>query len=419
MRFVPVAFAFLALAIACSSEENASPPDTTLSSTDGGSSGTSSSSGDGGGSSSGSSSGDGAVEPSGPPAIRFVGRFDTRSADGPTCAWPGCRIIARFEGTAISAKLEEMAESWMDGAPSEWDVVVDGAVTKKLVMTSGTNDYDLASGLPAGKHVVELYKRSETQNGKTRFRGFDYKGGELLAPPVAPARRIEIVGDSQPAAFGIEGVGSGPDCPGNDWAAKWQNFHRSFGAKLGETFNADVQGTVYSGKGLVKNIWRPDNEPMPTIFDRADPLEAAAVWDFSKFVPDVVVVMLGGNDFAEGQPDENNGGGPATPTEFENATDTFAGTLRSKYPQAHIYLALSPSVSDADPAGRNSRTNIKAAFTAVATDRTAAGDTKIHFVEPPVAQASELTGCNGHGSPAYHERVASDLATVIKKDLGW
>lgn len=421
MRFLPVAFACVALAIACSGGDETSPPpgaglDNSSSS---GSSGSSGTNGDGGGSSSGSSGVDGSVEPSGPPAIRYVGRFDTRSTDGPTCAWPGCRIIARFEGTAVSAKLEEIVESWMDGAPSEWDVVVDGAVTKKLVMTVGTNDYDLADGLAAGKHVVELYKRSETQNGKTRFRGFDYKGGTLLAPPVAPARRIEIIGDSQPAAFGIEGVGQGPDCPDNDWAAKWQNFHRSFGAKLGETFNADVQGTVYSGKGLVKNIWRPDNEPMPTIFDRADPLEPGSIWDFTKFVPDVVVVMLGGNDFAQGQPDESNGGGPATPGEFAAATDALAGTLRAKYPQAHVYLALSPSVTDADPAGRNSRTNVKNAFSGVATARTGAGDTKIHFVEPPVAQASELTGCNGHGSPAYHERVAGDLAAVIKTHLNW
>jgi hypothetical protein len=415
MRFVPVAFAFVALAIACSGSESGTNPDSTLNS----SGGPSSSSGDGGGSSSGSSGGDGAVEPSGPPAIRWVGRFDTRDSAKPVCAWPGCRIIARFEGTAISANLEELVEDWMDGAPSEWDVVVDGAVTKKLVMTPGVKDYDLATGLAAGKHVVELYKRSETQNGKTRFNGFDYKGGTLLAPPVAPSRRIEIIGDSQPAAFGIEGVGQGPDCPDNDWAAKWQNFHRSFGAKLGETFNADVQGTVYSGKGMVKNIWRPDDETMPVIFDRADPLEPAATWDFTKFVPDVVIVMLGGNDFAEGQPDETNGGGPATPEEFEAATDTFAGTLRTKYPQAHIYLALSPSVTDEQPAGRDSRTNVKNAFSGVAADRAAKGDTKIHFVEPPVAQESELTGCNGHGSPAYHERVANDLATVIKGHLGW
>jgi hypothetical protein len=62
---------------------------------------------------------------------------------------------------------------------------------------------------------------------------------------------------------------------------------------------------------------------------------------------------------------------------------------------------------------------VKDAFNTVATERKAGGDAKNHFVEPPVAQPSELTGCNGHGSPAYHDRLANDLATVIKADLGW
>lgn len=418
MRFVPVAFACVALAIACSSSSSNDAnggPDGSSSSSGGTSGASSSGDGDGGG----SSGGDANVEPSGPPAIRFVGRFDTRSTDGPTCGWPGCRIIARLEGTAISAKLEELLEDWMDGGPSEWDVVVDGAVTKKLVMEKGTKDYDLATGLAAGKHVVELYKRSESQNGLTRFRGFDYKGGTLLAPPVAPSRRIEIIGDSQPAAFGIEGVGQGPDCPGNDWASTYQNFHKSFGARLGETFNADVHGTVYSGKGFVKNIYRPDGETMPLIFGRGEPIDPSSPWDFAKFVPDVVVVMMGGNDFAEGQPDETNGGGPATPAEFTAGVGDFVATLRTKYPQAHIYLAVSPSVSDAQPAGRDSRTNIKDAFTTVANARAAMGDTKVHEVEPPIAQESELTGCNGHGNPGYHDRLANDLAAVIKGHTGW
>ena len=76
-------------------------------------------------------------------------------------------------------------------------------------------------------------------------------------------------------------------------------------------------------------------------------------------------------------------------------------------------------LTDEQPAGRNSRTNVKNAFTAVANDRTSKGDTKIHFVEPAIAQDSELTACDGHGSPAYHERVANELATVIKGHLNW
>jgi hypothetical protein len=110
----------------------------------------------------------------------------------------------------------------------------------------------------------------------------------------------EFVGDSQPAGFGIEGVG--PDCPGPDRAAQYQNFHGSLSARLGEVLDADLHGTIYSGKGFVRNISRPDTETMPLIYSRANPVDPTSVWDFSRFVPDVIVVMMGGNDFAIGQP---------------------------------------------------------------------------------------------------------------------
>ena len=33
-----------------------------------------------------------------------MGRFDTADPAGPKCSWPGCRIIARFEGTRVSVR---------------------------------------------------------------------------------------------------------------------------------------------------------------------------------------------------------------------------------------------------------------------------------------------------------------------------
>src|SRR5205823_5008659 len=83
----------------------------------------------------------------GAPAVRFVGRFDTRDPAGPTCGWPGCRIIATFSGTAVTARLVEHVDDWMEGGPSEWDVAIDGALLPKLVLQLGQHDYVLASGL--------------------------------------------------------------------------------------------------------------------------------------------------------------------------------------------------------------------------------------------------------------------------------
>lgn len=355
-------------------------------------------------------------EPSGPPRIDLIGRFDTRDPATPTCGWPGCRIVARFEGTRVAARLEEVTESWMDGGPSEWDVTIDGQLQAKLVMAAGTKDYVLATELPRGVHVVELYKRNEAQTGLTRFHGYDFGDGTLLAPPGRHVRKIEIIGDSQPAAFGVDGVGQGPMCPGLNYAAKWQDFHKSFGARLGEGLSAEVSGTVYSGKGIVKNVWHPDKETMPKLFPRALPTDESSTWDFGAYVPDVVVIMIGGNDFAVGQPVDE---GPATLAQFTDAYDAFVVTIREKYADAHLFLVTSPSVSDAEPPSRGARTNVLAGIDTVVTRRHDAGDTRVYAVTPPVAVDTELTGCEGHGSPAFHQRLAKDLMPIIREKTGW
>jgi hypothetical protein len=354
------------------------------------------------------------VDP-GEPHVQLVGRFDTRVAGKPKCAWPGCRIVARFQGTSVSVRLSEDYQSWMEAAPSEWDATVDG-VTQKIVMQAGAHDYVLATSLPPGPHTVELYKRTEPQTGTTQFQGFDFGGGTLLPPPARKARRIEIIGDSQPAAFGVEGVGYPDlDCPGADHGAQWQNFRKSFGARLGEIFDAEVQGTVYSGKGLAQNIWIYDEEKMSVVYERALPMDPTSTWEAGAYVPHVIVIMLGGNDFDVRKPFDN---GPATVEAFTDAYRSFLASLRSTYPATPIVFVVSPSVTDKDPQ-HMIRTWLKQGVTTVTNERIAAGDTLYSLVEPAVATPGELTGCMGHGNPAYHQRVATELAPIIRQKTGW
>ena len=151
---------------------------------------------------------------------------------------------------------------------------------------------------------------------------------------------------------------------------------------------------------------------------RREPIDPSTKVDFTafNFVPDVYVLMMGGNDFAVGQPVDN---GPTPLPEFTQALRDLVATFRTRSPQAHVFLALSPSVSDAEPPGNNSRTNVKTAFDTVANEHAAAGDARVYSVAPPVAAESELTGCDGHGSPAYHDRVAQQLSVMIKSKTGW
>lgn len=352
------------------------------------------------------------------PSIQFVGRFDTREAAGPKCAWPGCRVVARFSGTdRLSVTLEEITLPWMLGGPSEWDVSIDGVLQPKLVTETGSHEYVLAEGLSSDEHTVELYKRSEAQNGITRFEGYDFHGGELLSPPprARTARRLEVIGDSQVAAFGVEGAAIGPNCPGNHWAAHYENFRESFGALMGERFGAEVHGTAYSGKGMARNITSTDRDTMPILFDRANPLDPSSAWDWS-WTPDVVVVQIGGNDFAIHLPVDD---GPPTFDEFTNAYRGFVTDVRTHYPDAFVLLVLSASTREEFPPGRASRTNVWSALERIVFEHNAEGDFAIDDFAPPTASEDERRGCGGHGTPEFHQRIAKQIGDVINEKVGW
>lgn len=347
------------------------------------------------------------------PAVQFIGRFDTSDPTGPECGWPGCRIIARFEGTEVSASFNEKVDDWMIGGPSEWDVTIDGTLLPKVVLAYGTQKDTLATNLPSGQHTIELYKRSEAQNGVTQFMGFDFGKGTLLPPNPRKTRRIEIIGDSTSAAFGIEG--EGPVCPGTQQAATFQNFHRSYGALLGEALDAEVSGTAYSGKGITKNIYRPDMETMPILYGRANPVDPNSTFALSSFIPKVIVSMIGGLDFAVGVPYDD---GPEPVSDFASTYSAFLATLRKNYPHAEIFCVVSPSAADVD-ADHPIRDDLEQGVTAAVNDRNAKGDAHVTFIEPPIATADELTGCEGHGNPGFHQRLAKQLADVVRSKTSW
>ncbi len=77
---------------------------------------------------------------------------------------------------------------------------------------------------------------------------------------------------------------------------------------------------------------------MPERYRRALPERAASIWDFSRFVPDAVLINLGTNDFGKGDP------GAA----FQSAYLKFVTDLRAHYAKARFYLALGPMLSGKD-----------------------------------------------------------------------
>jgi hypothetical protein len=341
----------------------------------------------------------------GPAQVQLIGRFEMTDPAGPKASWPGVKIITRFVGTKISATFSEYADDWMGGAPSYWDVSIDGgppSLVLAMIPDNQPHTFELAANLPQGPHHVELYKRSEMQTGITQFLGFDLHGGKALSPPPRLARHIEAMGDSYASGYGVENLNA-PDlkCLPVDHAGQWQNFRKAWPSLLGARFNAEVEGTVYSGKGLYRGVWPTDTDGLVEYYNRANPNPAVqnspALFDLKSWVPDAIFLAQGTVD--------------AGMSEFyKEYRDFVVNQLRARAPNAHIFLIVP---------GRVQRAKLTEAVLGVEKERHAAGDLNVHSVIPKEEEPYEMTGCGYHGSPAYHQRVADEIAAVVSAKMGW
>ena len=402
---LPLLFSFFASAVACSSSPSSDGPSSPTTSSDG----TEPRAPDVGETPSESSGGPSTTPPTDEGhAPLFVGRFDTSDPAGPKASWPGTRVLARFEGTAVSVKLSEFAEPWMEGAPSYWEFSIDKGDWHPIEMIPDDqpHDFPLAAGLPPGEHVVELYKRSETQTGITQFLGFDFHDGRSLPPPERQKRRIEVMGDSSATGFGIEMLNApNHDCPGADHGGRWQNFRKAWGAHLGAIFDAEVHAIAYSGKGVIQNIWPTDNDPLVAYYPRANPNPAIAnsapLFDLTSWLPDVIVLMQGAIDFSTG----------VDYGAFEAGYRDFViNQLRARNPDAHIFMGV---------LGKAGRSEVPQIAQRIIDERAKVGDTRLHVFVPPLYTWQDMVACNGHGTPDYHLRIAQQMAEHIGPIVGW
>lgn len=327
------------------------------------------------------------------PALRYVGRFDQSEAAGPRCTWSASSVSFTVSGGSASVKLK-------DPGKNVWQVVVNGEPTEVLTLEAGEKSYAVATGLAAGAHTIELVKRTEASFGATQILGVVIDDdAKLLSTPVRP-RRIEVIGDSISCGFGNE-------APNKEakFTAATENAWLAYGAVAARAVNADYVCIAWSGKKL----W-PDNT-IVSIYDRIAPnVSGSAKWDFSTWVPDVVVINLGTNDFnAKANPEEAG---------WVAAYVKFIGEIRARYPQAPIYLGVGPMLSNW-PGERKPRTTILGYLEKVVAEANAAGGPMVRLIDFGVQMQHNGIGAQWHPSVKTHSIMAEKLAAAFRADLGW
>jgi lysophospholipase L1-like esterase len=150
---------------------------------------------------------------------------------------------------------------------------------------------------------------------------------------------------------------------------------------------------------------------MPKKYGRTLPADTASQWDLGKWVPHVVVINLGTNDFNKGNPTEE---------QFAGTYREFIKRLRGYYPETHFFCLVGPMLNDRWPVGTKALSTIRRYLDNMIGKFKAEGETKVHYVEcPPQNKKQDGIGSSHHPSVKTHQLMAGHLTAEIRKTMNW
>jgi lysophospholipase L1-like esterase len=349
---------------------------------------------------------DGLVDvPANDPNIFYMGRVDCKP-EAPAFAFPAVSVRVRFQGDALDLRLRDFGTGTAQST-NYYDVIIDGGAPTRLQAIPGEQVYALARDLTGSEHTAEIVKRAESNgnSGKGELLGFRLREGATLLPVAARPLRVEFIGDSITCGYGNEVSTTTPDA--SHFTTLNSNANQAYGAVVARTLGAEYVAVAVSGRGVQRNYSDGAGELAPAFYRDTLPDDAAApAWDFTRYVPDVVVVNLGTNDFSPPGPDH---------VAFKSAYKAFLGQIRGHYPAALILAVVGPMLSDSFPAGVMAWTTIQADVASVTAELGAAGDPDVHFFA--LTPQSAPYGEDYHPTLATHAQMAQAVSSEIRRLL--
>ncbi|BFM21263.1 SGNH/GDSL hydrolase family protein [Gilvimarinus japonicus] len=266
--------------------------------------------------------------------IRWSGRTQALPDGAMRFGYPSVSANLNISGGDLSV----LASS--SKAQSYLAVTVDDQPPRRFELSTQPQLYRLVKN-DGEAHRIRLSHLSETWRGVITLEHFELTGGKLLAPPPAPKRKLLVIGDSVTCGEGVHRPAD-HSCAEN---ASWPDPDHSYGMLLGQKLNAETQLVCYGGRGLTRSWDGNTRDPQaPQFFNQAVANNEAPPADLTAFVPDVILISLGTNDFSLGI-------GPLPEREhFVSTYVDFTQRLLTLYPSAEIAVTEGAIVNDnADP----------------------------------------------------------------------
>ena len=274
-------------------------------------------------------------------SVRWIGRTEYGADGNMYCYYTATGFTVKFTGTCLKVTFNA-TNTQSDINRPYFIASVDKQSApegKSFALTSATQTVTVAENLTRGTHNVTVLKRSEPENSLTSISKIE-TDGQFKAPQNHTGLKFQILGGS-----GISGHG----CFGNEgdgWTTENSSSLNGFGYLAAKAFGAETQFVSNSGMGL---LWSYRGvESLSSAYDAAGliaeyndngstkSVRATGEWDHSKWVPDVVIVNIGGNDWNSHISTLSGSARTEAETQFKEAVKNLLTKIRTLYPEAKV-----------------------------------------------------------------------------------
>lgn len=254
----------------------------------------------------------------------YAGRVDFSNTDAPEFYWSGNSATIGFTGNQVSVILDD------ETGDNYFDIILDddGADRYVIACKKGRHVYSVPVAMTDTNHTVQIFRRTDPTWPGTKFEGIEIgKNGHVFHPEIHQHLKIAFYGDSITSGYGVLSI-----TRKNEGDSSMMDNYVAYDAIAARHLHAEYHNISRSGIGILKS-WYP--LIMPQMFDRLNPADANSHWDFSNWVPDIIVINLFQND-SWLLPREKT---PPSKEQIIQAYVNFVHSLYQHYPQA-TYICM-------------------------------------------------------------------------------
>ncbi len=262
--------------------------------------------------------------------------------DGGRFQWPSTGFALKFSGSEIHLRFDDEASGSphaVAGANSNSLLVrVNGGEWRQFTLPPEPMELKMEGG--AAENLVEVRKRTEGSIGAVRWTAVGLPPGAKLLPPPEPRPELHVYGDSNSCGYGVEAASQSVR-----FSPSTQNSEAAFASLAADELGMGLSLIAASGWGVMRGYGGEERSNIPRVARRAL-LSDEGDRPGLRRQPDAIAVVLGSNDFAQGDP------GP----KFDAAYLAFAQRLAAQHPGVPMLLCVSASMGDS--AEKKTRTRV-------------------------------------------------------------